>query len=75
MTARDQWGETAEDRHARILKRDLAWLVVSEAHARDGVPCEPVDRLHFEAGWAACYAEYVRDPDSDETPQTNRSEA
>jgi len=58
MSDRDQWGETAEERHARILARDLAWLAVSEGHDRDGVPCARRDRLHFEEGWAACYAEY-----------------
>lgn len=63
MPERDQWGETSEERHQRLLTRDLAWLTVSESHARDGVPCEPKDRLHFEAGWAACYAAYVSDPD------------
>jgi len=61
MTDRDEWGETPEERHARILARDLAWLAVSEGHARDGVPCSPRDRLHFQEGWAACYAEYHTD--------------
>ena len=58
MGDRDQWGETAEERHERILARDIAWLVYSESHARDGVPCTPADHLHFDGGWAAAYAEF-----------------
>jgi hypothetical protein len=58
MTDRDQWGETGVERHERILTRDLAWLVYSESHACDGVPCTPADHLHFDGGWAAAYAAF-----------------
>lgn len=56
---RDQWGETAEERHARILARDLAWMTYAEASARDGVPCTKRDRLLFNSGYAAGRADYL----------------
>lgn len=60
MAERDEWGETPDERQARIYKRDLAWFVCSEGHARDGVPCTARDRLHFNDGYAAGRADYLR---------------
>jgi hypothetical protein len=56
---RDQWGETHDERQARIYKRDLAFFVYSEGHNRDGVPCSPSDRLHFNAGYDAGRTDYL----------------
>lgn len=56
---RDQWGETPEERHARILARDLAWMTYAEACARDGVPRTEKDHGIFNAGYAAGRADYL----------------
>lgn len=56
---REQWGETAEERHARILARDLAWMTYAEACARDGVPRSERDHLIFNDGYAAGRADYL----------------
>lgn len=59
---RDEWGETAEERQARILARDLAWMSYSEASARDGVPRSERDHVVFNDGYAAGRADYVQPP-------------
>jgi len=56
---RDQWGETAEERHARILARDLAWQAYAEGCARDGVPRDEGDHGVFNAGYAAGRSDYL----------------
>ncbi|MEU4016196.1 hypothetical protein AB0E56_13135 [Microbacterium sp. NPDC028030] len=56
---RDEWGETAEERHARILARDLAWMTYAEACARDGLPRSERDHLIFNDGYAAGRADYL----------------
>lgn len=56
---RDQWGETPEERHDRILARDLAWMTYAEACARDGIPRSERDHLIFNDGYAAGRADYL----------------
>lgn len=57
---RDQWGETADERAARINARDLARMVYEEGGVRDGVGrLSGGERLAFDAGYAAGRADYL----------------
>jgi hypothetical protein len=51
---RDRWGETEDERTARILARDVALLVYEESMIRDG--CGSLsggEALAFKAGYHA----------------------
>lgn len=57
---RDEWGETAEERHDRILARDLAYLAFEEGRKRDGLTTTGPVLLAFNAGYAAGRADYLQ---------------
>lgn len=51
LPARDQWGETADERQARIYKRDLAWTQPTE-WPEMSVECK--HDQHSACAWPRC---------------------